>query len=78
MGKGKGMLERSVIRSKKNFSIFEFKGFSNYRLNKFYLNINKKLNLGLYIYFKNNKIINYNLWCKNTKYITFFDKYLIY
>jgi hypothetical protein len=32
----------------------------------------------LYFYFKNNKIKNYNLWCKNTKYLPFFDKYLIY
>ena len=59
MGKGKGMLERSVIRVKKNFSIFEFKGFSKYRLNKFYLNINKKLNLGFYLFF--NKKQTYSL-----------------
>ena len=59
MGKGKGMLERAVIRVKKNFSIFEFKGFSVYRLKKFYININKKLNLGFFLYFK--KKINYNL-----------------
>jgi ribosomal protein L16/L10AE len=59
MGKGKGMLERAVIRIKKNFSIFEFKGFSKYRLNKLVLNANKKLNLGLYLYC--DKKINYSL-----------------
>jgi len=59
MGKGKGMLERAVIRVKKNFSIFEFKGFSRYRLNKFCLNINKKLNLGFFLFF--NKKISYSL-----------------
>lgn len=76
MGKGKGMLDRAVIRVKKNFSIFEFKGFSKYRLNKFYLNINKKLNLGFYLYFK--RSINYSLWCKNNNYVQYFDKYLLY
>ena len=76
MGKGKGILERGVIRLKKNFIIFEFEGYSLYRLKKFVLNVNKKINLNFFLFFINKK--TYNLWCKNNKYIYYFDKYLIY
>ena len=76
MGKGKGMLERSVMRFKKNFKIFEFIGFSHYKLKKFILNVNKKFNCKFYLY--TNKNTKYNFWCKNNKYVYFFDKYLIF
>jgi len=59
MGKGKGMLERGVIRIKKNFILFEFKGYSKNYLNNFLKNINRKLNLNFYLYFLKNN--NYNL-----------------
>ena len=74
MGKGKVMLERGVFRIKKNFILFEFKGFSNVYLKNFLKNINKKLNLNFYLY--NNKNIKYNLWYNNSNYIQYFDKYL--
>lgn len=76
MGKGKGMLERAVIRFRKNFKIFELKGYSDYRIQKFCINVNKKLNLKIMI--KNNYNIVYNLWCKNNLYLNYFEKYLIY
>jgi len=76
MGKGKGMLDRAVMRVKKNFILFEFKGYSIYRLNKLCINVNKKLSLGLYTISKNNN--TYPMWCKNNFYLHYFDKYLLY
>lgn len=76
MGKGKGMIERYVIRLHKNHILFEFKGFSYYRLKKFCLNVNKRTKLNFYLLFL--KKINYKLWCSNNKYIYYFDKYLMY
>jgi len=32
MGKGKGLLERKVLRIQKNFILFEFFGFSVFKL----------------------------------------------
>ena len=49
MGKGKGMIERQVLRVKKNQKIFEFSGLSIYRINKFCLNLNKKTKLSFFI-----------------------------
>lgn len=59
MGKGKGMLERQVLRVKKNFILFEFSGFSSYRLNKFCFFVNKRTRLDFRLFFLKN--INYNL-----------------
>lgn len=54
MGKGKGMLERGVLRLKKNHVLFEFEGYSQTYLKNFLNNINKKLNLNFYLYKKKN------------------------
>lgn len=52
MGKGKGLIERKVIRIRKNTTIFEFSGVSYYRLIQLLLKINKKLDVKFSIYFK--------------------------
>lgn len=58
MGKGKGLLERKVLRLKKNFIIFEFSGLSIYKLNWIKNKINKKSNL---------RFVLYTIFIKNTR-----------
>jgi hypothetical protein len=78
MGKGKGMLERSVLRIKKNFILFEFKGYTRCKLKKFCFYINKRLKLNFYLFYKNTYTYKYNLWCYKNHYINYFDKYGVY
>ena len=52
MGKGKGSLDRKVLKLKKNFILFEFYGISFYKLKWFVNKINKKLNFKFLFIFK--------------------------
>lgn len=75
MGKGKGLIERKILRVRRGFVLFEFLGVSRIKLSKLILKINKFLNVKFIITYK--KKINYNLWAKKNKYIYYHDKYLI-
>lgn len=55
MGKGKGLIERKVIRVKKNFIILEFKGVPFLKLSKLIKYLNKILSVKMYI------VKNYNI-----------------
>lgn len=74
MGKGKGLIERKVIRVRKNFILLEFMGIPILKLHKLVKYLNKVLSVKMYL------IKNYNhcfsLWSKNNKYVTYHDKYL--
>lgn len=50
MGKGKGLIERKVIRIKKNFKLFEFKGVSPIKLKKLLIFINKLMSVKFFLY----------------------------
>lgn len=45
MGKGKGMIERKVIRIRRGVVLFEFLGVSPVKLKKFCLKINRICNV---------------------------------
>lgn len=74
MGKGKGLIERKVIRVKKNFIILEFKGVPLIKLIKLVKYINKLFSVKMYII--KNYSIQFGLWSKLNKYLTYHDKYL--
>lgn len=74
MGKGKGLFERKVIRIKKNFIIFEFKGVNFFKLNWFLKKINKISNLRFKLI--SNKPIFYKNWFKLNSQSYFNTKYL--
>lgn len=74
MGKGKGLFERKVIRLKKNFIIFEFKGINFFKLNWFLSKINKISNLRFKLISKKNNI--YRNWFKLNTQSYFNIKYL--
>jgi len=48
MGKGKGLIERKILRVRRGFVLFEFLGVSKMRLSKLILKINKFLNVFYY------------------------------
>lgn len=75
MGKGKGMLERRVIRIAKNTILFEFFGISSYRLNYFVNKINKKLNFKAYLILKNDNFAK--SFSKNNITFKYHNKYLL-
>ena len=74
MGKGKGLIERKVLRVKNNFILFEFLGIPFLRLQKLANYLNKFLSVKFYITGKPN--FNYSLWSKKNKFIIYHDKYL--
>lgn len=74
MGKGKGLYERKVLRLKKNFVIFEFKGISFFKLKWFTIKINKMSNLRFKLIFK--KLIFFKNWFKLNTQSYFNLKYL--
>ena len=55
MGKGKGSIERKVIRVRRNFLLLEFKGVPLLKIKNFVKYINKLLSVKLYIYKKYEK-----------------------
>ena len=75
MGKGKGSIDRKVLKLKKNFILFEFCGMSYYKLNWFVNKINKKLNFKFRIFSK--KITLNSTWFCRKNYNFFYKKYLI-
>ena len=58
MGKGKGMLERKVIRVRRGFILFEFKGIPLNKIIKLIYTVNKKTHVKFILYKKKN--ITYN------------------
>ena len=75
MGKGKGLIERRVIRIYKNTILFEFFGISFYKLLNITKKINKKLNFKIVLISKNNNLYK-NPFKLNTP-VKYFDKYLL-
>lgn len=75
MGKGKGMIERKVIRIRRGVVLFEFIGVSPSKLKKFALKINKVCSVKFNII--TNNILTYPLWSKSNKYIYYYGKYLV-
>lgn len=74
MGKGKGMIERKVIRVRRGFVLFEFYGVPFLKLKKFSTKINKFCNIKFSIFKK--KLFFFPLWSKNKNYIYYHNKYL--
>lgn len=74
MGKGKGMIERKVIRVRRGFILFEFYGVSFLKLKKFSKKINKFCNIKFSILRK--KTLYFPSWSKNKNYIYYHNKYL--
>lgn len=74
MGKGKGLVERKVIRVRRNFIILEFKGVPFLKLKKLLKFVNKLFSVKMFLVCNYSK--NFSLWSKNNKYITYHDKYL--
>ena len=74
MGKGKGLIERKVIRIRRGVVLFEFLGVNIIKLKKLIKKINKYLNVKFFVISKENT--NYNLWSKKNKYSYYYDKYL--
>ena len=74
MGKGKGSIERKVIRVRRNFVLFEFKGIPIIKLKKLIIFINKLLSVKFFLIKNYDK--NFSLWTKNNKYISYHEKHL--
>lgn len=74
MGKGKGSLERKVMRLKKNFILFEFFGVSVFKLKWFLNTINKKSGLRFQLFIPQIKQIQN--WCKPNTSRYYYSKYL--
>jgi ribosomal protein L16/L10AE len=75
MGKGKGLVERRIIRVYKNTILFEFFGISFYKLNNITKKINKKLNFKITL-ISNNINVYKNPFKLNSP-IKYFNKYLL-
>jgi hypothetical protein len=75
MGKGKGLVDRKIIRVYKNTILFEFFGISFYKLAYIVKKINKKLNFKIILISKNNNL-NKSPFKLNTP-IRYFNKYLL-
>ena len=75
MGKGKGLVDRRIIRIYKNTILFEFFGVPHYKLLNITKKINKKLNFKIVL------ISNKNLFYKNpfklNTPIKYFNKYFL-
>lgn len=76
MGKGKGLIERKVIRIRRGVILFEFLGVSIIKLKKLIKKINKFLNVKFDVLYRYK--IYFNLWSKRNRYIYYHDKYLYY
>lgn len=74
MGKGKGMIERKVIRIRRGVVLFEFKGVSPLKLQKLVKKINKILSVKFTYIFSYNR--SYCVWSNKEKYNYYFAKYL--
>lgn len=74
MGKGKGMIERKVIRIRRGVVLFEFLGVPPIKIKKLYKKINKICSVKFFLIssYKN----CFTLWSKQNKYIYYHDKYL--
>lgn len=75
MGKGKGLVERRIIRVYKNTILFEFFGVSFYKLCNITKKINKKLNFKIILI--SNKISFYKNPFKLNSPVKYFNKYLL-
>lgn len=75
MGKGKGLVERRIIRVYKNTILFEFFGIPFYKLLNITKKINKKLNMKIILISKNNNF--YKSPFKLNTPVKYFDKYLL-
>lgn len=74
MGKGKGMIERKVIRIRRGVVLFEFLGVSPLRLKKLANKVNKICSVKFCVIHRYK--IYLGLWSKLTKYSYYHDKYL--
>lgn len=75
MGKGKGLVERRIIRVYKNTILFEFFGISFYKLYNITKKINKKLNFKIILI--SDKINLYKNPFKLNSPTKYFNKYLL-
>ena len=75
MGKGKGLIERRIIRVYKNTILFEFFGISFYKLLSITKKINKKLNFKIILITRRSNFYK-NPFKLNTP-IKYFNKYLL-
>ena len=75
MGKGKGLVNRKIIRVYKNTILFEFMGVPFYKLLLITKKINKKLNFKIGVISKNNNL--YKSTFKLNTPIRYFKKYLL-
>lgn len=75
MGKGKGNIDRKVLKLKKNFVLFEFSGFSYYKLKWFIIKINKKLNFKFVFFMK--KFIFKGDWFNHKTSSFYYKRYLL-
>lgn len=75
MGKGKGLIERKVIRIRRGVVLFEFLGVHPLKLKKFSNKINKICSVKFNIFYKDLNVY-YPLWSKKNKYLYYYDKYL--
>lgn len=75
MGKGKGLVNRKIIRCYKNTILFEFMGIPFYKLLLITKKINKKLNFKIGVICKNNNM--YKAAFKLNTPIKYFNKYLL-
>jgi hypothetical protein len=76
MGKGKGNIDKKILKLRKNFILFEFYGVSCYKLRWLANKINKKLNFNFLCIFEKHK--EYSWWAYSSKYSFFFKKYNLY
>ena len=77
MGKGKGLIERQIIKIRRGVTIFEFKGVSKSKIIWLTNEINKKLKIKIVFYFKKTDIF-YKIWSKKNKYSYYYNKYLMF
>jgi ribosomal protein L16/L10AE len=56
MGKGKGLIERKIIRIRRGVTLFEFKGVSKPKLIWLVNKINKKLKIKINVFYKKTDI----------------------
>ena len=75
MGKGKGLIERKIIRVRRGFVLFEFLGVPLIKLRKLIKKINKVLDVKFEVIDKNSRY--FNIWSKNNKYFHYHEKYLV-
>lgn len=75
MGKGKGLVDRKIIKVYKNTILFEFMGIPFYKLLLITKKINKKLNFKIGVISKNNNL--YKSPFKLNTPVKYFNKYLL-